>query len=304
VPPAERHDDGSSTCWTRRTGILLAISLVALVVALKSHEGTSTAKAPRAHGALAAHSTAGAQAGQVAATHSDPLAAASMRRFLSTRTGSVSIAVQDLGTGHEWLENPSARDQAASIMKVDILETLLRQSEVNGTPLDDDWSSVQGMIENSDNDDAQDLWDDAGGSTGVGAYNADAGLTHTDLNTDGYWGESTTSAADQILLLDELVAPHGLLDPTSETSELGLMENVEADQTWGVSGGVPAGVSVALKNGWVPLTSNTDWEVNSIGRVQGAGRDYLIAVLTAHDPSEAYGIDTIDGVSALVWRGL
>ncbi|MGO9752480.1 MAG: serine hydrolase [Solirubrobacteraceae bacterium] len=235
----------------------------------------------------------------------DPLTTNSMRSFLCTRSGSISIAVQSLVTGQEWLYKPQARDQTASIIKADILETLLRQAQVASTPLDDDTSdTVEGMIENSDNDDATALWNQVGGSSGVGAYNASAGLTQTDLNTQGFWGESTTSAADQIRLLDELVAPSDLLNEASERYQLGLMEDVEADQDWGVSAGVPSGVSVALKNGWVPLTSNTDWEVNSIGRVKGDGRYYLIAVLTAHDPSQDYGIDTIQGISPLVWTDL
>ena len=82
------------------------------------------------------------------------------------------------------------------------------------------------------------------------------------------------------------------------------MSQVEADQQWGVSGGVPSTARIALKNGWVPLTSNTDWEVNSIGRIAGDGRRYLLAVLTAHDSSEAYGIATIEGISAIVWKDL
>jgi beta-lactamase class A len=159
------------------------------------------------------------------------------------------------------------------------------------------------MIENSSDGDAQTLWNQIGGSSAVGAYDASAGLTATDLNTQGYWGESTTSAADQIRLLDELVWP-GLLSQASRSYELELMENIEPDQDWGVSAGVPSGVSVALKNGWVPLSSDSDWEINSIGRIRGDGRDYLIAVLTAHDPSQAYGIATIQGISPLVWSGL
>ena len=217
----------------------------------------------------------------------------------------VTAAVQDLRTGKTWTYHPFDREQTGSIIKVDILETLLRQAELSGTPLSSDTASlVQGMIENSDNDDAQDLWSLVGASTGVGAYNASAGLKHTVPNTDGYWGETTTSALDQIRLLRELVNKHTLLDSAFKRYELGLMEHIEPDQAWGVTGGIPPSVNVALKNGWVPLTSDTDWEVNSIGRVKGEGRRYLIAILTAHDPSEAYGISTIERMSRIVWSHL
>jgi len=228
-----------------------------------------------------------------------------MRAYVSTRSGVVTAAVEDLQTDQTWTWDPGAREQTGSIMKVDILETLLRQAEVSHIPLDSDEASlVQGMIENSNNDDAQDLWNIVGGSTGVGAYDAKAGLSQTVPNTEGYWGESTTSALDQIRLLRELVMKHTLLDAASQRYELGLMEHVEADQAWGISAGVPSTVNIALKNGWLPLTTDTDWEVNSIGRVQGQGRSYLIAILTAHDPSESYGITTIEAMSKIVWSDL
>jgi beta-lactamase class A len=319
MPPARRthrrYRRRSGPRRNLRASILLAISLVALVVGLKAHEGNSSATerpsltiARHKSGGTATATSATKSTGTATAvdpTAVDPLTRKAMRAFLSARKGSISMAVRDLVTGQEWLYNPGARDQTASIMKVDILETLLRQSEVANTPLDDDTAdTVQGMIENSDNDEATALWNQVGGSSAIAAYNASAGLTATDLNTQGYWGESTTSAADQIRLLDELVAPAGLLNKASQSYQLGLMENIEADQDWGVSAGVPSGVSVALKNGWVPLTSNTDWEVNSIGRVRGDGRYYLIAVLTAHDPGQDYGIDTIQGISPQVWSDL
>jgi hypothetical protein len=97
---------------------------------------------------------------------------------------------------------------------------------------------------------------------------------------------------------------HSLLNVAFKHYELGLMEHVEADQAWGVSAGVPSTANIALKNGWLPLTTDTNWEINSIGRVKGNGRWYLIAILTAHDPSESYGITTIDRMSSIVWSDL
>ena len=99
--------------------------------------------------------------------------------------------------------------------------------------------------------------------------------------------------------------PSQLLTPAQQNYALGLMENVTPSQKWGVSGGVPATVTVALKNGWLPLnTAQTDWQVNSVGWVSGLGRDYLIAVLSTGNPTEQYGIDTIDQLSSIVWREL
>jgi len=64
-------------------------------------------------------------------------------------------------------------------------------------------------------------------------------------------------------------------------------------------------VTVALKNGWLPLNdANTDWQVNSVGWVHGGGRNYLIAVLSTGNPTENYGIDTINGLSSRVWSAL
>jgi hypothetical protein len=83
------------------------------------------------------------------------------------------------------------------------------------------------------------------------------------------------------------------------------MENVLPRQRWGVSGGVPPGTTMAVKDGWLQLdTSTNDWQINSIGWISGYGRNYLMAVLTTGNPIEQYGIDTIDGLSAMVWSAM
>ena len=58
---------------------------------------------------------------------------------------------------------------------------------------------------------------------------------------------------------------------------------------------------MALKNGFAVIDG---WQINTEGWVDGDGRDYLIAVLTNGNSSEQYGIDTVNGVSALVWNAL
>jgi beta-lactamase class A len=234
----------------------------------------------------------------------NPLTTGAMRSLLAHRSDQVGIAVENLLTKKFYWYHPGRREQTASIVKVDILETLLRQAQDSNQPLGEETAeTAQGMIENSDNDDATDLWNQVGGASGIGAYNAKAGLKDTSPNTGGYWGETLTTAPDQIGLLKQLVIHNGLLNRASQRYQLGLMSNVEADQRWGVSGGVPSSAQIALKNGWLPLTGG-DWQVNSIGRIKGDGRWYLIAVLTTGNPTEAYGIQTIESISSLVWKAL
>ena len=36
----------------------------------------------------------------------------------------------------------------------------------------------------------------------------------------------------------------------------------------------------------------------------GDGRDYLLAILSSDNPSEEYGIDTVDLVSSVIWSAL
>jgi hypothetical protein len=124
-------------------------------------------------------------------------------------------------------------------------------------------------------------------------------MTQTILDPQGAWGLYESTARDQIRLLRDVFLPNAVLRGSSRTYMIGLMSDVESDQAWGVSAGVLAPATVALKNGWLPVGSG--WEINSIGAVSGRYRDYLLAVLTSGDPSMPYGVETIEGISARVW---
>jgi beta-lactamase class A len=245
-----------------------------------------------------------------AARHSDPLAGAAAS-YVSRRTGTVLAAVYDVRTGQTWRLGEGRAQPAASVVKLDILEALLAQRRSGLSAASR--SLAQLMIEDSDNDAATSLWYAAGGAAGLRAFNEAAGLTSTSpspcVECAGFawpgWGLTTTDPDDQITLLRDLIGPGPLLTTAERGYALSLLENVTPSQRWGVCGGVPAQVTVALKNGWLPLdTAGTDWQINSVGWISGEGSDYLMAVLSTGNPTEQYGIDTINQVAATVWNAM
>jgi hypothetical protein len=228
----------------------------------------------------------------------------SVQAYLAANSAEdMTAAVYDDATGRTSVYRPGTAEVTASIMKVDILATLLAQSQADGQPLTSaDQTLSQSMIELSDNDDAQSLWDGEGGATAVQSFDTAAGLTQTTPDAAGYWGLSTTTAADQVQLMRTLAYPGDILTPASQGFEIGLMEHVESDEGWGISSGPGADATVALKNGWLPLDAG-GWQVNSVGYVNGDGRNYVIAVLT-DGATEASGIAAIEGLSTLIWQEL
>jgi hypothetical protein len=258
--------------------------------------------------AASAQPTAGTTAG--AADGQDPLGTTAAA-YVSGRAGTVLAAVYDVGTGRTWRLGQGRPQAEASVVKLDVLETLLAE---RGPGLSvSDRSLTAQMIEDSDNDAATSLWYEVGGPASIRSFNTEAGLTRTAPSScvvcPGFawpgWGLTTTTPDDQIALLKQLVTANSLLTSTERGYALWLMENVTPTQRWGISGGVPAQATVALKNGWLPLPgTSSDWQVNSVGWVSGGGRDYLIAILTTGNPSEQYGVDTIERLAAMVWQGL
>ena len=263
--------------------------------------------------AATARAPASSPAPRPAAAHHDPLGSPA-GSYVSTRDGVVVAAVYDLRTGQTWQLGPGQPQDEASVVKLDVLETLLAERGRSGTELSTgDRTLAEQMIEDSDNDAATSLWDEVGGAGGIRSFNTSAGLADTVpsscVDCPGFpwpgWGLTTTTPADQLTLLRTLVEPNSLLTSTERSYALSLMENVTPDQRWGVTGGVPAQVTVALKNGWLPLNSaNNNWQINSVGWISGSGRDYLIAVLSTGNPTEQYGIDTIDQLAAMVWNAM
>jgi beta-lactamase class A len=248
----------------------------------------------------------------VATQPTSPFTAA-LAAYAAGRAGTITAAVENLDTGQTFYFNPGIVQDEASVVKVDIMATLLAEQPNGAVPtVPGQLSLLSGMIDESDNDSATALWDQVGGPAAIDSFNRKADMTSTTPSScvtcanfpwPG-WGLTTTSASDQIALLRQFVSPDSILSAAQRSYALNLMETVEPSEAWGVSGGVPSGVTVALKNGWLPLTGETNWQVNSVGWINGDGRSYLVAILTGGNPSEQYGIDTINEFSESLWSQL
>lgn len=220
------------------------------------------------------------------------------------RKDEFSVVVYDRTTGRTLSYNDDDTYCTASIMKVTLMAALLYKDERAGKPVTAQQKQLlTRMIENSDNTAATQIWNILGRGPGIAPLLHRWGMTHTVVRSDGYWGLTRTTAGDQIRILNVITSKSGGLNAADRQLALSLMEHVEADQRWGVSAGVSSSATVALKNGWSPADDD-NWRINSIGVVNGGGRDYEIAVLSIDNPTEDYGIATVSEVSEMVWQAL
>ncbi|TDD66681.1 serine hydrolase [Actinomadura darangshiensis] len=224
-----------------------------------------------------------------------------VRAYVRKRPGKAGVMATDLRTGLSFGENEKGRFVTASIVKVDILATLVLQRQRDGRRLSGGERELAGrMIRESDNSAADALYSDAGYGPGVRKANKTFGLKQTKPFPTS-WGSSLTSPADQVRLLANLASDRSPLKATGRQYILGLMGSVLDEQAWGVSAAARPGERVALKNGWAPIhNQGNGWAINSVGRISGPGHDFLIAVCSGDNPTMETGVSTVEHVAGMV----
>lgn len=215
-----------------------------------------------------------------------------------------SVAAVDVDTGETLTYGDGAFD-TASIVKVDVLAALLYQAQQDGRTLTAyERSLAAAMIERSDNAAATALFNAVGGKAGLEAFNDVIGLTDTVVGSNGYWGLTQTTAADQLKLLEVVFGADSVLDADSQAYEQGLMSNVIDSQNFGVSAAADDADDAALKVGVLQRSATGLWDVTSIGEIEAGGHTYLVAVLSDSNASFEGGVALVDQVAEAAVDGL
>ncbi|GIG92748.1 serine hydrolase [Plantactinospora endophytica] len=222
------------------------------------------------------------------------LAGTRIEKYLRGVGGRVTLAVRDRTSGLAVTAG-TRRFQTASIVKVDILAALLLRRQDQGRKLSaNERQLARSMIVVSDNAAASSLYTAIGYRAGLTAANKTLGLRQTTPNAS--WGVTTTTAADQLRLLTAITDPAGPLSEASREFLLDLMGEVDKQQDWGITAAAGRTSTASyVKNGWTTVDADNGlWLANSIGRIVDPDRDWLVAVLSDHHPTQQKGIAAVE----------
>lgn len=202
-------------------------------------------------------------------------------RVIANGGDTFGVFVQDVHSGRTYSFNGDYSSQNASMAKVMIALMALRKAGGLLSPEND--AVATKMITQSDNASAETLWAYGGGADAYQQLAEAVGMTHTHREqTRPDWSWTWTTPSDQVLLLKHLTeGGTDAFTPQQAAYLYALMGKVEDDQTWGVGQPKASDVQVHLKNGWVQFKSTDNlWAVNSMGTVEGGGRNYRMCVMT------------------------
>jgi Beta-lactamase enzyme family len=293
--------DGRRT--SRRAGLVALGLPVVLGAALVAGVAPAAAQASRASASSTSSSASSAATSAICTSAKHPALAARVSKgilaAMAGRSSVVGVAVADRVTGLTCKYHPHWHFDSASVVKVTILSALLRklQQEHRGLTAAQKELATE-MIEVSDNDAASTLWAETGRPS-LQHFLDLAGMKETDLGPGGYWGLTLITAHDELTLLRLLTRTNTVLTTANRDYVLGLMARVVSYERWGVPAGAPTDVTVHVKNGWLPLATH-GWRINSIGSFSGAGKNYMIVVLSDDNPTMAYGVDTVQDIAEVI----
>jgi len=265
---------------------------------LQSVKAALATSSPKHHTGNAASPSSSSGGGSVL----DAGAAASFQQLASSLPGRVELAVTPLGSGSSEVLGNDEAAHGWSTTKVPVLVSLLRARGSEGlTSQEQTWAHA--AITESDNQSVLDLFGDLeqlkGGLAGASEYMDSVlratGDSETVVATAPppagavtTFGQTEWSPGEAVKFFRALDL--GCLLPSSQTSYvLGLMQNIEPSESWGL--GSAGFSSVAFKGGWGP--EGGGYLVRQSGIVNpGSSRGAAVAVV-AFAPSFSAGTEML-----------
>ena len=212
--------------------------------------------------------------------------------WLKQRSGVTAVAVVDSnGVLHGW--NQDRQFVTASVIKAMLLVEYLRtHASISSSAL----ATLTPMIEVSDNNAAEAIYHVVGDSRLYALAKA-AGMKRFAIYGQLFGAQLT--AADQARFFYRLP---GLVPKSHRKLALYLLSHVVSYQSWGIPAAArPRGWQVWFKGGW--RGTNIGQLVHQVARLHKGAHTFSMAVFTDGDPSQGYGIETIEGVAARVLAG-
>ncbi len=210
-------------------------------------------------------------------------------RFAQARAGLVSFAAIDTrGRLTGW--RASELYVSASIVKAPLMVAELRRMKAASQPANEGSTGLlRAMITYSDNAAADAIY----------ARNRDPGLYDVAGRTgmkrftvQGHWGNAQVSAADLARFFSRIdrAVPRG-----SQRLAHQLLADVVPDQRWGIPAAAEPRWSVELKGGW--RSTDRGQLVHQAAHLERGETEITLAVLTDGQPSQAYGRETVQGIT-------
>jgi hypothetical protein len=271
--------------------LVLAAALAALVVSLDGG-ASAGASAKGASGQNRAHRVSARRASRPPYPSRAAIAAAA--RYLDRRAGRTSLAVLD-SSGQLSGTRLHEHFQSASVVKVMFLTAFLQRLAADRAPISAlDRSLLYPMIHESNNDDASAVLERVGAAA-VARVAREAGMQDYAPGV-GWWAYTQTSAADQARFF---IAIEHLIPRQFWPYARGLMDGIEAEQSWGIPEVARPRWQVFFKTGALP----SEGLFNETARLERPGVTFTVSIFSTGDPSMAYGEETMRGVGAALLAG-
>ncbi|HEY4896567.1 MAG TPA: serine hydrolase [Solirubrobacteraceae bacterium] len=210
--------------------------------------------------------------------------------YLAGRAGIKAFAVVD-DDGRLAGVAVRRRFHSASVVKSMLLVAYLRMLDEQHRALDPvSQGLLYPMIHSSDNGAASAVLA-AVGEAALNRVARDAGMRDY-VAAGSTWGFTEVSAADLARFFAE---QDDLIPRRFDGYARWLLSSIEAGESWGIPAVARPSFDVFFKGGWLPEVEGL---VNQAARLERRRVRFALAVLTTHDPSMAYGEQTIEGVTA------